>query len=161
MSEKNLSLFDGLQIAKEAELKAAQFYADGAAKTNNPLGKKLLQSLTEFEQYHFQKLTELENSLKEKGSFIKYTGRELNVSASSLIMDKHEADKVSALGILSIAMDLEVEAKDRYKALIELTTDPDGKAMFTRLAEEEGNHYRIVSDAYWNLSNRGVWEMPK
>jgi hypothetical protein len=39
----------------------------------------------------------------------------------------------------------------------EQTTDPNGQAMFKRLAEEEHANYLILEKAYWSLNNRGVW----
>jgi rubrerythrin len=68
-----------------------------------------------------------------------------------------EADKMSAMGIITMAMDIKSKAEKRYAALAEQTTDPEGQAMFKRLAEEERSNHRVLSDAYWSLNNRGVW----
>jgi rubrerythrin len=161
MTEQNLSLYEALHIAKEAEQKTAEFYADAAQKTTNPWGKQLFDQLTKFERYHFQKLSDLEDSLRSKSGFISYEGKELSVSAVSSVITAKEENSKSALDILSMAMDIEVEAQKRYKSLQQQTDDPDGKDMFKKLAAEEALHYRFVSDAYWNLSERGVWELPK
>ena len=68
-----------------------------------------------------------------------------------------EADKMSAMRIITMAMEIKSKAKERYAALAEQTTDSDGQAMFDRLAEEEHANHRILSAAYWSLNNRGVW----
>lgn len=161
MSEQDLSIFDALEIAKEAELKTAEYYREAAQKTRNPWGKKLFEELTEFENHHYQRLSALEDSLRSKGEYIHYEKLELKVSVVSSYLDKKEENPQSALGILSTAMEIELEAEKRYKDLAGRTNNPEGKDMFTKLASEESNHYRIVSDAYWSLSQRGVWEFPK
>jgi len=161
MSEQNLSLFGALQIAKEAEQKTAAFYADAAMKTSNPWGKRLFEQLTEFENYHYQKLSALEDSLRDKGAFIRYEEKELNVSAVSSILNGKEENPKSVVDILSMAMDIEVEAQKRYKSLQQQTNDPDGKDMFKKLAGEEAQHYKYLNDAYWALNQRGDWGLPK
>ena len=90
MSVQDISIFDALQIAKDAELKSAAFYADAVAKIANPWGRHLFQMLNEFENHHYQKLVALENSLREKGTFIRYEGMKVEVPAASSILDYRE-----------------------------------------------------------------------
>ena len=161
MSEQNLSLPEALHIAKEAEQRTADFYSDAAEKTTNPWGKRLFQELTEFERYHYKKLTDLEESLLQKGGYIHYEGKKLPISAVSSKINGHEENPKSALEILALSMEIEIEAKKRYKSLQQMTSDPDGKDMFKQLAAEEALHYKYVSNAYWSLSERGIWELPK
>ena len=161
MSEQNLSLPEALHIAKEAEQKTADFYSDAAEKTTNPWGKRLFQELTGFERYHYQKLTDLEESLRQKGGYIHYEGKKLSISAVSSKINDHEENPKSALEILALSMEIEIEAKKRYKSLQQMTSDPAGKDMFKQLAGEEALHYKYVSSAYWSLSERGIWELPK
>jgi rubrerythrin len=161
MSQQDLSLLDALRIAMEAEQKAAAFYADAIQKTTNPMGQRLFQQLAEFERYHYQKLAALEKSLRDKGAFIKYEGRDLTLPAPGEIQSAKEAGKMSVMSIITLAIDLEREAENRYAALAEQTADREGHAMFRKLAEEEHFHYRILGDVYWNLNNRGVWDWSK
>jgi len=161
MIDLNLSIDDALQIAKEAEQRTADFYADAYQKTKNPLGKSIFQELTEFERYHYRKLSELEDSLRSRGSYIHYENRELSVSAVSSKITENEENPKSALEILAMSMEIEIEAEKRYKGLQQQTIDPEGKDMFKKLAREEAEHYRVVSNAYWNLSEKGIWKLPK
>jgi rubrerythrin len=64
------------------------------------------------------------------------------------------------MAIITMAIDIEQEAEKRYTALAERTSDPRGRSMFERLAEEEHSHYLILNDAYWSLNDRGVWTVP-
>ena len=72
-----------------------------------------------------------------------------------------EPNRTSMVEIVLAAMDFEKEAEDRYVALAGEVTDPTGKAMFERLAEEEREHYRILKEAYRSLNDHGVWVWPK
>jgi rubrerythrin len=105
-------------------------------------------------------LVELEQSLRDQGAFIGYEGRELTVPAPSEVQTTVEPNKMSMMGILTTALEIEAEAEKRYTALASQTGDPDGKAMFEKLAEEEHKHHAILSDAYWSLSNHGTWVLP-
>ncbi len=158
MEMESITLEDALTIAKEAEIKAAQVYREASARATNPLGKKLLEQLADFEEYHYRKLVELEESLRTKGEFIEYEGRELQLPSSPETGDKaRELESRSMAAILATAIDIEKAAEERYRALAERTSDPRGKAMFQKLALEEHYHYRILNDEYYALSNRGVW----
>ena len=159
MTEQNLDLLDAIKIAMEAEKKAAAFYADAAQKTET-LGRKLLEQLAEFERHHYDILVKLEQSLREQEAFIGYEGREMTVPTPSEVQTTAEPDKMSMMGIITTALGIETEAEKRYTALAGQTSDPDGKAMFEKLAKEEHRHHAILSEAYWSLSNHGTWVPP-
>lgn len=160
MTEQNLDLMDAIEIAMEAERQAAAFYADAAKKTET-LGKGLLEKLAEFERHHYDILADLKKSLRDQGAFIGYEGRELTIPAPSEVQVNAEPDKMSMMGIITTALDIERQAEERYAALAEQTGDPDGQAMFKRLAKEEHKHHDILSKAYWSLNNYGVWVRPE
>ena len=151
-----MNVLDAIQMAMEAEQKAAAFYADAAQKTASPLGRELFDQLVEFERYHYSKLADLEKSLRDEDAFIEYEGKELTLSVSSEV-DSKEANKMSVMISITLGINAERNAEKRYSALAEQTDDPDGKAMFKRLVEEEHVHYRILSDEYYNLNNFGMW----
>ena len=160
MSEKDLTLVDAIQIAMEAEKKAAAFYADAAQKTET-LGRELLERLAEFERHHYDILAKLEQSLRDQGTFIGYEGKELTFPAPSEVQTTAEPDKMSMMGIITTALKIEEEAEKRYNALAEQTSDPAGQSMFKRLALEENKHHKILKDAYVNLNNHGTWVWPE
>ncbi len=157
---QDLNLLDAIKIAMEAERKAATFYSDAAKKTNS-VGRGLLNQLAEFERHHYDILAELQESLRDRGAFIEYEGKELMIPAPSEVQTTEEPDKMSMMEVITLALNIEREARGRYEALAEQTSDPSGKAMFERLAEEEQTHYVILSNAYWSLNDRGVWKWPK
>jgi rubrerythrin len=159
MTEQNLSILDAIHIAKEAEQQAAEFYAD-AAKRTTVVARGLFEQLAEFERYHYDKLVGLEESLQDQSAFIEYEGKKLALPTKGEVENPIEdSDKMSLMEIVNLALDVERKAERRYKELAEQTSDLAGQAMFKRLAEEEHDHYRILTKVYWNLNDRGVWSL--
>lgn len=154
-----LNFLDAIRMAKEAERKAAIFYADAAQKTSNPLSKELYEQLAGFERYHHTKLVDLEESLCENDACIMYKGRELVFPVPDKVEKIQESDKMSAMGIITMAIEISSKAQERYTTLAGRTPDPAGQVMFKRLAKEEHANHRILNNVYWELNNRGgdVW----
>jgi len=153
MGEK-LNLMDAIQLAKQAEQQATALYGDAAQEATNPLVRRLFERLAEFEDLHYTKLVELEESLRSKGAFVKYEAEEPSPTPSvSEVQRIDGVGKTSALKVMSQAMQFETKAEERYRALAEQTSDADGRKMFERLAQEEQDHYQILQTAYYDLSN--------
>lgn len=70
------NILDAIRVVKENERIASETYASNAKNISNPLGKQLFEQLSEFEKFHFAKISELETSLIEKGNFIAYEGKD-------------------------------------------------------------------------------------
>jgi rubrerythrin len=160
MTQK-MGLEEALDIAMDAELKAQAFYAQAAVEVQDPRGRDLLSRLSAFEQYHYQKLSELADSLQGEGEFIDYEARTLEqfvpVTAAGEASGVPVEELEGETAILIKAIENEKIAGERYKALAEQTADPRGQAMFRQLAEEERMHERILEDEFFSLSNQGVW----
>ncbi|MBN1937477.1 MAG: ferritin family protein [Anaerolineae bacterium] len=163
MDEQNLTLVDAIQIAMEAEKRAVVLYGDAAQQTENLLAKPLFIKLADFEQHHYDKLADLIASLQQKGKFIIYGGYPSLIPAQSEIKIPEgtthvlETNKVSMMQVITLAQDIEKQTEKKYTDLADQTSDPDGKAMFNRLAKEEQGHLRLLTEVYWNLNDRGVW----
>jgi rubrerythrin len=154
MGTRDLTLLTAIELAKEAEERAASLYASAAQEASNPLVRRLLDELVQYERYHYEKLTELEQSLREKGAFIRYEGRGLlPVEPISEVPGIEGVQKTSAAKVIKQAIGFEKQAEERYAALAEQTDDPDGRDMFERLAREEHNHYLALTRAYYDIAN--------
>jgi rubrerythrin len=154
----NTNILDAIKVVKENERIASETYAGAAQKISNPMGKKLFEQLSEFEQYHFVQISALEKSLMDKGNFISYTGKDFPLPPMFEIKAAQELNRKSVMGIITDAIALEKQAEKTYTDLADVVTDPEGHAMFSRLSAEEHNHYRILNEAYWTLNNLGVWK---
>ena len=148
------NLLDAIRVVKENERIASETYAEAAQKTNDTMGKNLFEMLSEFEKVHYAQLTTLEKSLEASGDFLDSEGKEFPLPPIFEIKAAEEPDQKSIYGIISAAMDLEKQAEKAYADLAALTTDPQGHEVFSRRAEQEHNHYLILRDAYWALSQQ-------
>jgi rubrerythrin len=160
MSQK-LGLGEALDIAMDAELRAQAFYTMAAVEATDPQGKDLLGRLAAFEQYHYQKLAELADSLRQDGQFIEYEGRTVEqfapLTAAGEAVASHLENLQDMVGILGKAIENEKIAGERYRVLAEETSDSAGQDMFRKLSNEEMIHQRILEDEFFSLSNSGVW----
>lgn len=152
------SLLDAVRVVKENERLATQSYAEAARQINNPMGKYLFEELSKFETYHYEQLTTLEKSLAGSGKFIDYKGREFPQPPVFEIKAAQEPNAKSLMGIITQAIGLEKEAEKAYADFANQVADPQGYDMFAKLSEEEHKHYRLLTDAYWTLTNLGEWK---
>lgn len=151
------NLLDAVRAAKENERVASQSYAEASRKIKNPMGKKLFEELSEFEKYHYKQLTVLETSFEESGDYINYQGKEFPIPPTFEVKAAQEPETKSVMHVISEAIKLEQEAERAYAEIANQTTDQRGYEMFSRLSEEEHEHYRLLTDAFWTLTNLGVW----
>lgn len=162
MSEQDLTLVDAIQIALQAEKKAAAAYSDAAKNAPHVALEGLFNGLADVEQHHYDKVAELAASLQKKGKYIVYETPSTSIAPQSEVeLAKDAADvlggkKVSMMDVLTMAQNIEQQADKRYSALAEQTSDRDGKAMFQQLAKEERSHLKLLTEVYWNLNDRGV-----
>jgi rubrerythrin len=150
------SLIDAIRVVKENEWLALTSYAASADKVSNPVCIKLFKELSEFERYHFERLTALEKSLDETGEYIDYEGREFPLPPILEIKIANEPQQKSVLEIFVGAMDLEKAAARAYAELAAMIEDEKGNAMFARLAKEEHNHFRVLAEAYDHVNTLGT-----
>ena len=151
------NLLDAIRIVKENERLASETYANAAKKVNT-LGKQLFIQLSEFEQFHYEKLTALEKSLLDSGKFINYEGKALILPPRLEIKFAETPEHKSLMDIITEAKKLEKQAETVYCDLAEQLEDPQGHDMFCKLSEEEHKHFLILSDAYWSLNQYAVWK---
>ncbi len=152
------SLLEAIRAAKENERVASQRYAEASEAIKHPMGKELFRQLSEFEQSHFVVLESLEKSIGEGGKYLDYEGKVFPRPPSFEIKAAQDPNHKSIMTIISEAIELEQTAEKTYTDLAAQIDDPAGRRMFTRLAEEEHNHYRILNEAYWTLNELGMWK---
>jgi rubrerythrin len=157
----DLNIMDALKIAMEAEEQARAFYLEAKEKVSDPDAQNMLAQLADFEQYHYDKLAALWDSLNQEQSYITYTPPDIALPQISQDFEGGRAAKeqnlTTVIDVLNTAIDAEKAARFRYTELAERTTDPEGQAMFRKLAQEEHFHYRLLSDELYHLSNQGLW----
>jgi len=152
------NLLDAVRVVKENERIAMETYANAAKRI--PATRQLFEQLSEFEKYHYERVTALEKSLEEKGDFIDYEGKEFVLPPKFEVKFAEEPGQQSIMKVISEAIKLERAAQKAYADLAAQLTDPRGHKMFIRLSEEEHNHFMILLEAYWSLNQTGVWNGP-
>ena len=152
------NLLDAIRVVKENERIACQSYANAAKTIRHSMGKELFTQLSKFESHHLKQLTILEKSLMETGEYINYKGKAFPLPPKFEIKAAEEPNQKSVMKIISDAIELEKLAEKAYADLAAQIEHPEGHQMFLRLSEEEHNHYRILSEAYWTLNDFGVWK---
>jgi len=152
------SLLDSIRAVKENERIASESYLVASGEINNPIGKQIFLELSNFEKYHFEKLSNLEKSIEESGQYIDYEGREFLLPPIFEIKASEDPKNKSVITIISQAIELEKQAEKIYGDMAAQISDPQGHSMFSRLAEEEHQHYKILREAYWTITNLGTWK---
>lgn len=153
------SLLDSIRAVKENERIASESYLVASGEINNPIGKQIFLELSNFEKYHFEKLSNLEKSIEESGQYIDYEGREFLLPPIFEIKASEDPKNKSVITIISQAIELEKQAEKVYTNMAARISDARGHSMFSRLAEEEHQHYKILREAYWTVTNLGTWKL--
>jgi len=152
---------NALEIAAKMEQEAVAFYKQCAAKTTNPIGKKMFLSIVEDEQYHFDCAVNIKNNSQ------KFTpAKTTPVEDMKKIFDEHKqamlekmpstADELEAL---KIAMKMEEEAIAFYKKASTLSANANEKHFFDCLIKDEEEHFHIFQNTYSFLEDSGNWYM--
>ena len=138
-------------IANEVE--SYTFYRGIQKCTTDETMKKIFGELAEDEQTHREILEEfLTQPIK---SFHFDEAKDYKVSDTLDIQDL-TIDMKPKDGI-ALAIKKEEDARDMYRALAELSTDPEQKKIFENLANMESGHKARLEDCYTNMAFPEVW----
>jgi rubrerythrin len=155
------SEIEAIKIAMDAEMEAHKNYTQFVQKSTNPKGKDMFRQLAVFELNHYNNLKALLGSLSDAKGWTTYSGTQFSETPAFIEGEASSVEvsetKDEVLSILSKAIDGEKKACEYYTKLAEETTDPAGKAMFTKLADEEKLHTKILNDQWYSLNNQGIW----
>jgi rubrerythrin len=149
---------NALEVAKKMETDAIKFYTEAAGKTAYEAGKKMFLSITEDEKRHLAMISDLIRGMNIKIDDVSPMGKVKTVfeSMKDTMMKKVAASK-DELDAFKIAMEMEKEGEKFYRKSLEAAKTDKEKALFTRLIEEERQHYEIFANTYSHLSDTGNW----
>ena len=151
---------EAIKRAMDAEMAAHAYYSRSAQKATNPKGKDMFSQLAALELNHYNNLKALLDSLQGGRGWTAYAGTHFSDTTPAPEgkgSSREEALKDDVLSILSKAIEDEKKASDYYTELAKETADPAGKELFTKLAEEEKIHTKILNDQWYSLNNQGIW----
>jgi rubrerythrin len=142
----NLTLRDTLDLAIRVEEEAKERYDDFAEQMDahrTPEAAKFFRFMAENEIKHAEKLAGQRKDL---------FGDEPSTADTSVLYDIEAPEFDAARAFMSIqaaldvAMEAEVKAYDFYNDALPKVEDPEVKALFTELREEEALHQKMIQE---------------
>ncbi len=147
MNQQAKETLDAIMGAMEIEKETFDFYTKAEKKTFNPEGKRIFRWLAKTEEQHYLKLNELYQSLHEGGRWVFYGGSTIALEPAGT-GEKQVGFDTDDLQALEIAMEIEKKGIAYFDALLEKTSDQDGRDMLRALRNEEAEHLRVVTEKY-------------
>ena len=157
-----------LEVALNNESRERDFYLKHAARTTNPLGRVMFETLANDEAEHYQRILKLHAMLKEKGKWpdtipLTVKGTEIRsilvkTVASAEGMAAADRDDVEAI---KIAVDFEANGVSFYEKLKENAGEPPEKAFYGLLASIEREHFLSLQDAFEYFQDPADWYRTK
>lgn len=142
--EKFESVNAVLDFAIEREQEAVDLYEGLAKQTDNAALKKTLTSFAGVEAGHKVKLQAAKSGRTEMAA----GGVVVDMKVADYLIDVQPGPNMTLQDALVVAMKREKAAMDLYTDLAGNVDDPELKALFTKLAREEGAHKLTFETAY-------------
>ena len=148
------------EIARKMETDAVEFYKEAADKTSHPVGKKMFLSIMEDEIRHTKMIeavlkglditVETAEPIDKVMSIFEEMKPELEKQLTATSDDKEA---------LRIAMEMEKKGFEFYQQSEAEATDDKTRKLFSKLARDEDQHYRVFANTYNFLNDSGYWFM--
>lgn len=147
-----------LMAAMRAEAEAKKFYADAASKAGSQAGRGLFTELADFEQGHYDRLQKIIEA-RGQGMKIDVPSAAQSMATKAEVEGEFEPNKDEVIKVLTIGIEAEKKAQDKYLEIARMFDDPSSKAIFTALADEERKHQNILENQFYSMSNKGriIW----
>lgn len=152
-----------LQYSIQMEIDGKAFYLKSSQESGNELGKKLLASLAEQEDYHRQKFEKIFENIRKSHNWpdvnFKADGgktlrtifaNEINKPTPDVKVAKTEIDAVQK------AMEMEDKSYDLYHNRYEQATGTE-RDYYDTIAAEEREHKLVLLDYFEFLHNPAAW----
>jgi rubrerythrin len=141
MSESNF--LEIIDFAIEEEQKAAQLYESTADKAGEAL-QPMLKNLAKMERGHEAKLKGFKKGKIEAMGNVQVQ----DLKIGDYLVDVEINENSSIQDILIFAIKAEIKANELYRNLAKLYEDPEEKALFEQLANEELGYKNDLEKAY-------------
>lgn len=158
-----MNLEQAITTAISYETRIRDIYTEAALKTNDPVGKKLFETLGKDEQSHLDylnvKLEQWRNTGKitvENLSSIVPPTDKLRRESEKIEQRISKDDRRDEKQMLSKALGIEVETSHFYRKLV-AETSGEIQDMFAKFLEIEDRHTEAVMFQLDHLSHSGYW----
>lgn len=158
-------VLEAIETAIQIEKDGFTFYTQAAHQTNDPRGKRMFQTLANDEAAHMKLFNDVRQTLIEEGKWLSPEEIAAISPAKSVRPPVFPAsDKAGdvdvperELAALRRGIQAEKDSIAFYTEQKDKTDDPDGRAMYAYLVEQEEGHRTILQGEYDYLTNTGFW----
>ena len=150
-----------MELAIQTERDGIDFYRNAAEKTADNMARKMFMSLVSDEERH---LAVLQKISCEEDVCIDDLGNVMPKKRLKTIFSEAGADPAAdsskeSDAALTVAMEMEKKGYEQYIQAAKDADDPELKRIYGRLAEEEEEHWEILSETLSYLQDTGNWYM--
>jgi rubrerythrin len=159
------AVLKAIETAIQIEKDGLAFYSEAAKQTDDPNGKKMFQSLARDEAAHLKLFEDARQALLERGNWLSpeevaaISPKRLDRPPIFPTGDKIKAAEIPERELVALQRGLQAE-KDSiafYSQERDKADDPDAKAMYAYLIEQEEGHRTILQGEYDYLNRTGFW----
>lgn len=155
---------EALKFAIQMEIDGKAFYLKASQESGNELGRKLLESLAQAEDYHRIKFEQIFNTVSKKQGWpiVEFKidgGRSMrNIFAREIAKKPSQIKPVkSELDAVLKAQEMEAKTYDYYHARSEQAEFAAEREFFETVAAEEREHQLVLNDYFEYLKNPASW----
>jgi len=157
-----------LDTAIKTEQDGRAFYLEAARRASNPLAKSVFTHLAAEELIHIEVIQKFYDELKETGT-CRESESDLEASNASQARLKNVFEKAcrdidqavtgdtASLEAYQKAMEIEQQAYDMYKNLLETSGDCMARQLYEFMMEQENQHYVFLKETHDYLEKPGDW----
>lgn len=152
-----------LKISIDFERRGVGLYLELAAKTKNPVARRLFYQLAQQEIQHIIMFENIYEELKRDNKWPRWTVEEgdkleyiIKEYFQSIKKDPavHLADNVKGL---DLAMKVEKKGYAMYERFLAKATDKNEKLFYVELLKQENAHYEALANVHLYLTQTGDW----
>jgi rubrerythrin len=159
---------EALHVALKMEEDGRKLYQDAASRVSNPLAKRTLSWLADWELDHIRLITTFYTNLKNLGRWgevkdalkgkptPKEEFRTIFQEARERLDELMAVDS-EALEAYKLARDFENQAVAFYRQRLEGSVEYDARTFYQFMLEQEKEHYEILDRSYRYLENPALW----
>jgi rubrerythrin len=158
-------VLEAIETAIQIERDGLAFYTEAAERTDDPQGKRMFQTLAKDESAHLELFEHAREALLNQATWLSPEQVAAISPRRSIrqpvfpVGDQVEAAEVPEyqLDALRRGIQAEEDSIAFYREQMRQIDDPDGKAMYAFLVEQEEGHRVILQGEYDYLTRTGFW----
>jgi rubrerythrin len=164
MNPAQAERIQALEVALTNESRERDFYMKHSARTTNPLGRLMFQTLAHDESEHYQRILQLHKTLQAEGKWpdtipLTVKGTEIGSILCKTLesvenVPQEDRDDVEAI---KIAVDFESKGVAFYEKLRKNADEPQEKEFYGMLASIEREHFLSLQDAFEYFQDPAGW----